>query len=142
MPLPDRGVTVGPARVTHPLVLKPGAYTATAGLGRAWVQLQGLVRGQRLALPLRGIHWPTGSLRLLRWDDGQVSLHYALDADVAGGTDILGAALSDSAGCGCTAWTELYRPCRAVKRRLRARSGTPDGPVHPGLEPARQLALP
>ena len=57
-----------------------------------------------------------------------------LDADTNAARNILQRLYDD----GIT----LYTPYREVKRLLRDRSGTPDGTAHPGLEPAKQLALP
>jgi len=43
------------------------------------VYLQGLERGQRIAIPLKGTHLPSGTLRILLRDHGQVEVHYAVD---------------------------------------------------------------
>ena len=69
----------GTSRVTNQIVADSGSYTAKVWHGRAWVHLQGLERGQRIAIPLRGTHLPTGTLRIILQDDGQVAIHYAID---------------------------------------------------------------
>ncbi len=73
----------GASRVTNQIVADAGSYTAKVWHGRAWVHLQGLERGQRIALPPRGTHLPTGTLRIILQDDGQVAIHYAIDEDTA-----------------------------------------------------------
>ncbi len=72
----------GTSRVTNQIVADTGSYTAKVWHGRAWVYLQGLERGQRIAIPLRGTHLPTGTLRIILQDDGQVAVHYAIDETV------------------------------------------------------------
>ncbi len=73
----------GTSRVTNQIVADAGSYTTKVWHGRAWVHLQGMERGQRIAIPLRGTHLPTGTLRIILQDDGQVAVHYALDEDTA-----------------------------------------------------------
>ena len=85
----------GTSRVTNQIVADSGSYTAKVWHGRAWVYLQGLEHGQRITIPLRGIHLPTGTLRIILQDDGQVAIHYAVDEDTACstkpcGTDTIG----------------------------------------------------
>ncbi len=85
----------GTSRVTNQIVADSGSYTAKVWHGRAWVYLQGLEHGQRIAIPLRGMHLPTGTLRIILQDDGQVAIHYAVDEDTACstkpcGTDTIG----------------------------------------------------
>ena len=69
----------GSSHCTNQIVADAGSYTAKVWHGRAWVYLQGLERGQRIAIPLRGTHLPTGTLRIILQDDGQVAIHYAID---------------------------------------------------------------
>ena len=69
----------GTSRVTNQIVADTGSYTAKVWHGRAWVHLQGLERDRRIAIPLRGTHLPTGTLRIILQDDGQVAIHYAID---------------------------------------------------------------
>ena len=73
----------GTSRVTNQIVADTSSYTTKVWHGRAWVHLQGLERGRRIAIPLRGTHLPTGNLRIILQDDGQVAVHYALDEDTA-----------------------------------------------------------
>ena len=69
----------GTSRVTNQIVLEPGAYTAQVRHGRAWVHMQGMERGQRIAIPLREKHTPSGQLRIILQNDGQLEVHYAVD---------------------------------------------------------------
>ena len=69
----------GTSRVTNQIVLEPGAYTAQVRHGRAWVHMQGMERGQRIAIPLREKHTPSGQLRILLQDRATVEVHYAVD---------------------------------------------------------------
>ena len=69
----------GASHCTNQIVADTGSYTTKVWHGRAWVHLQGLERGRRIAIPLRGTHLPTGTLRLILQDDGQVAVHYAID---------------------------------------------------------------
>ncbi len=73
----------GTSRVTNQIVADAGSYTAKVWHGRAWVHLQGLERGRCIAIPLRGTHLPTGTLRIILQDDGQLAIHYAIDEDTA-----------------------------------------------------------
>ena len=47
------------------IVADSGSYTAKVWNGRAWVYLQGMEHGQRIAIPLKGTHLPTGTLRII-----------------------------------------------------------------------------
>ena len=69
----------GTSHCTNQIVADAGSYTTKDWHGRAWIYLQGLEHGQRLAIPLRGTHLPTGTLRIILQDDGQVAIHYAID---------------------------------------------------------------
>ncbi|MXZ41465.1 MAG: transposase, partial [Caldilineaceae bacterium SB0666_bin_21] len=84
----------GTSRVTNQIVLEPGAYTAKVRHGRAWVhmQVQGMEHGQRIAIPLKGTHLPSGTLRILLRDNGQVEVHYAVDETQVCSTRPCGAA--------------------------------------------------
>jgi len=46
--------------------------------GRGWVYLQGRERGRRIALPLKGEHLPSGTVRMLLQPNGQVAVHCAV----------------------------------------------------------------
>ncbi len=85
----------GTSRVTNQIVLEPGAYTAKVRHGRAWVYMQGMERGRRIAIPLRESIPPSGQLRILLQDDGQVEIHHAVDEEDAcsthpGGSETVG----------------------------------------------------
>ena len=71
----------GRSHVTNQIVADAGSYTTKVWHGRAWVYLQGLERGQRIAIPLKGTHLPSGTLRILLRDHGQVEIHYAVDEE-------------------------------------------------------------
>ncbi len=85
----------GTSRVKNQIVLEPGAYTAKVRHGRAWVHVQGMERGRRIAIPLREKHTPSGQLRILLRDDGQVEIHHAVNEEDAcstqpGGSETVG----------------------------------------------------
>ncbi|MXZ40716.1 MAG: transposase, partial [Caldilineaceae bacterium SB0666_bin_21] len=69
----------GRSHVTNQIVADSGSYTTKVWKGRAWVYLQGMERGQRIAIPLKGTHLPSGTLRIILQPNGQVSVHYAVD---------------------------------------------------------------
>ena len=69
----------GRSHVTNQIVADAGSYTTKVWHDRAWVYLQGLERGQRIAIPLKGTYLPSGTLRILLRDNGQVEVHYAVD---------------------------------------------------------------
>ncbi|MYC64495.1 MAG: transposase [Caldilineaceae bacterium SB0661_bin_34] len=69
----------GRSHVTNQIVADSGSYTTKVWKGRAWVYLQGMERGQRIAIPLKGTHLPSGTLRILLQPNGQVAVHYAVD---------------------------------------------------------------
>ena len=71
----------GRSHVTNQIVADTGSYTTKVWHGRAWVHLQSLERGQRIAIPLKGTHLPSGTLRILLRDNGQVEVHYAVDEE-------------------------------------------------------------
>ena len=94
----------GTSRVTNQIVLEPGAYTTRVWHGRAWIYMQGIERRQRIAIPLRGSRVPTGNLRLVLQDDGQVAIHHALDEDTVCSTKPCG---SETVGVD-KGYTEAY----------------------------------
>ena len=63
------------------IVADKDSYTTKVWHGRAWVHLQSLERGQRIAIPLKGPHLSTGALRILLQPNGQVEIHHAADED-------------------------------------------------------------
>ena len=82
----------GISHCTNQIVADTDSYTAKVWHGRAWIYLQGLERGQRIAIPLRGTRLPTGTLRIILQDDGQVAVHSAVDEDTACSTKPCGTA--------------------------------------------------
>ena len=86
------------------------------------------------------------------WHHGVPVMARALTKSSQGGDrwyGLDGVVLDADTNAACNILQRLYddgitldTPYREVKRLLRVRSGTPDGTAHPGLEPARQLALP
>ena len=68
----------GRSHVTNQIVADSGSYTTKVWKGRAWVYLQGMERGQRIAIPLKGTHLPSGTLRIILQPNGQVAVHYAV----------------------------------------------------------------
>ena len=69
----------GRSRVTNRIVADSGSHTTQVWHGRAWLYLQGMERSPRMALPLKGKRLPSGTLRILLQDNGQVAVHYAVD---------------------------------------------------------------
>ena len=69
----------GRSHVTNQIVADSGSYTTKVWNGRAWVYLQGMERGQRIAIPLKGTHLPSGTIRIILQPNGQVAVHYAVD---------------------------------------------------------------
>ena len=71
----------GQSHATNRIGLEPGACTVQVRHGRAWVHMQGLERGPRIAIPRREKHPPTGTLRIILQDNGQVEIYHAVNAD-------------------------------------------------------------
>ena len=69
----------GVSHCTNQIVADSGSYATKMWHGRAWVYLQGMERGQRIAIPLREKRLPTGTLRIILRDNGQVEIHHAVD---------------------------------------------------------------
>ena len=89
------GGRAAPRAWTNQIVLEPGAYTAKVRHGRAWIHMQGMERGRRIAIPLRERHTPSGQLRILLQDDGQLAIHHAVNEEEAcstqpGGSETVG----------------------------------------------------
>jgi IS605 OrfB family transposase len=82
----------GRSHVTNQIMADTGSYTTKVWHGRAWVHLQSLERGQRIAIPLKGSHLPSGTLRILLQDNGQVAVHYAVNEEQVCSTRPCGAA--------------------------------------------------
>ena len=62
----------GSSHCTNRIVADNSSYTAKVWKGRTRVHLQGMARGQRMAIPLRGTHLPTGPLRIILQDGSQI----------------------------------------------------------------------
>ncbi len=71
----------GQSHVTNQIVADAGSYTTKVWHGRAWVYLQCLERGQRIAIPLKGTYLPSGTLRIILQPNGQVAVHHAVDEE-------------------------------------------------------------
>ncbi len=69
----------GRSHATNQIVADSGSYTTKLWHGRAWIHLQSLERGQRIAIPLKSNRLPSGTLRIILQDNGQVAVHYAID---------------------------------------------------------------
>ena len=69
----------GRSHATNQIVADAGSYTTKVWHGRAWIHLQSLERGQRIVIPLKGTHLPSGTLRILLQANGQVEVHHAVD---------------------------------------------------------------
>ena len=67
--------------MTNQIVADAGSYTTKIWHNQTWVHLQGLARGQRITIPLKGVHLPAGTLCIILQDCGQVAIHYALDEE-------------------------------------------------------------
>ena len=65
--------------MTNQIVPAPGAYTAKVRRGRAWVYMQGMERGRRIAIPHKDTHLPSGTHRIILQPNGQVAIHCAVD---------------------------------------------------------------
>ncbi len=71
----------GRSHVTNQIVADADSYTTKVWHDRAWVYLQCLEHGQRMAIPLKGEYLPSGTLRILLRDNGQVEIHHAVDEE-------------------------------------------------------------
>ncbi len=71
----------GRSRVTNQIVADAESYTVQVWHGRAWLYLQSLEYRRRIAIPLKGTHLPSGTLRIILQDNGQVAIHYAVDEE-------------------------------------------------------------
>ncbi|MCE2466634.1 MAG: hypothetical protein J4G06_01325 [Caldilineaceae bacterium] len=114
----------GRSHVTNQIVADSGSYTTKAWHGRAWLHLQSMERGQRIAIPLKGDRLPTGTLRIILQDNGQVAVHYAIDETQAcstkpGGSGTVGVdkgyteAYTDNARAWATCWPKRATPARS-----------------------------
>ena len=69
----------GRSHATNRIVADSGSCTTQVWNGRARVYLQGLERGRRIAIPLKGKRLPSGTLHILLHPNGQEAVHYAVD---------------------------------------------------------------
>lgn len=75
-----RHVRHGVSRCANQIVVRSDQYrTWTMADGRVWIDVPGLVRREKIAIPLNTTVAPVGTLRLILRND-RVEVHYALDA--------------------------------------------------------------
>ncbi len=80
----------GRSHGTNRNVADSGSCTTKVWHGRAWVCLQDLARSQRIIIPLKGTHLPSGTLRIILQDRGRVAFHHAVDEGTACSTQPCG----------------------------------------------------
>ena len=66
----------------HQIIVRADNYTTFHLSGRVWLKIPGLVKGQRMAIPLDTTVAPTGTLRILLTDDDRIEVHYTIEADI------------------------------------------------------------
>lgn len=73
------------------IILRSDSYTTFQRGGKAWVQIPGLERGRRVAIPLNTTVEPGGTLRVIL-RDGRVEVHYAIGVEQSSdcGSEIVG----------------------------------------------------
>ncbi|WP_242469464.1 transposase [Rhabdochromatium marinum] len=64
------------------IIVRSDNYTTFQLGGRAWIKIPGLVKGQRIAIPLNTTVEPTGTLRLIIKDDDRIEVHYTIEVEV------------------------------------------------------------
>lgn len=64
------------------IIVRSDNYTTFHLGGRVWIKIPGLVKGQRIAIPLDTTVAPTGTLRIILTDDDRIEVHYAIDAEI------------------------------------------------------------
>lgn len=70
----------GVSRMANQIVVRSDQYNAwTMADGNVWIDIPGLKRRQKIAIPLNTTVTPTGTLRLIL-RGGRVEVHYAIDA--------------------------------------------------------------
>ncbi|MBK1650316.1 RNA-guided endonuclease TnpB family protein [Rhabdochromatium marinum] len=63
------------------IIVRSDNYT-TFHLGkRVWIKIPGLVKGQRIAIPLDTNVTPTGTLRIILTDDDRIEVHYTIEVE-------------------------------------------------------------
>ncbi|HAI70600.1 MAG TPA: transposase, partial [Gammaproteobacteria bacterium] len=60
------------------IVLEPGSYKCFSHKGKNYIEVISLIRGKRIAIPIRSNYSITGQIRLIL-RDGQVEIHYTID---------------------------------------------------------------
>ncbi len=68
----------GQSKVNKQIVLDSDCYNTFELGGRAWLKVQSLKRGKRIAIPLNTTVQPRGTIRLLL-RDGRVAVHYTIE---------------------------------------------------------------
>ena len=109
----------GRSHGTNQIVADAGSYTTKVWHGRAWSHLQSLERGQRIAIPLKGTHLPSGTLRIVLQANGQVAAHHAMDEEQVCSTKPYGQGTVDVDKAGTIACDDLSAPMKFAKYRHR-----------------------
>ena len=63
------------------IIVRADNYTTFHLGGRVWIKIPGLVKGQRIAIPLDTTVAPTGTLRIILKDDDRIEVHYAIEVE-------------------------------------------------------------
>ncbi len=63
------------------IIVRSDNYTTFQLGGHAWIKIPGLVKGQRIAIPLNTTVEPTGTLRIIIKDDDRIEVHYTVDIE-------------------------------------------------------------
>lgn len=60
------------------IIVRSDDYTAFILNGKAWIKISGLIKGQRIIIPLNTTVVPTGTLRIIL-DNSEIAVHYATE---------------------------------------------------------------
>ncbi|WP_221914010.1 RNA-guided endonuclease TnpB family protein [Thiorhodospira sibirica] len=63
------------------IIVRSDNYTTFHLGGRVWIKIPGLVKGQRIAIPLDTHVAPTGTLRIILTDDDRIEVHYTIEVE-------------------------------------------------------------
>ncbi|MBK1650609.1 transposase, partial [Rhabdochromatium marinum] len=63
------------------MIVRSDNYTTFQLGGRAWIKIPGLVKGQRIAIPLDTTVAPTGTLRIILTDEDRIEVHYTIEVE-------------------------------------------------------------
>jgi IS605 OrfB family transposase len=63
------------------IIVRSDNYTTFQLGGRAWIKIPGLIKGQRIAIPLNTTVEPTGTLRMIIKDDDRIEVHDIIDVE-------------------------------------------------------------